>query len=50
MIQTAAGGLDVGLPPRRIGALMMVDDGVQAGQAGARGKEDGQQEGRLGLN
>jgi hypothetical protein len=44
MVQTSTGGLDVALPPMRVGTLMVVHRGVQAGQAGAGGEEQREEE------
>ena len=48
MTEAAAGGLDVGLGPVELHAVMVVQQGIQAGQAGAGQQEDCQQEERLG--
>jgi hypothetical protein len=48
MAEAAAGGFYVGLGPLEMGGTV-VDQGIQAGQAGAGGQEDCQQEERLGL-
>lgn len=49
VVETATGGLNVGLPSLGVGSVM-VDDGVQAGKAGTGGEENRQQEERLGLD
>jgi hypothetical protein len=46
--ETATGWLDVGLPALGVDSLVVVDHGVQAGQAGAGGKKGRQEEDRLG--
>jgi hypothetical protein len=43
VVETATGGLDVGLPSLGVGSVM-VDDSVQAGKAGTGGEENRQQE------
>ena len=48
MAEAPAGGLDVGLGPLERGSAVVVRQGIQAGQAGAGGQEDRQQEERLG--
>lgn len=50
VVETAAGSLDVGLRFSRVGALMVIDHGVQTGQAGAGSKKGRQEEERFGLN
>jgi hypothetical protein len=47
VVQTSTGGLDVALPPMRIGALVVVHHGVQAGQAGAGGEKNRQKQERI---
>jgi hypothetical protein len=49
VVETAAGSLDVGLRFPRLGALVVIDHGVQTGQAGAGGKKGRQEEEGLGL-
>jgi len=48
MAEAPAGRLDVGLGPLEMGRAVVVHQGVQAGQAGAGGQEDRQQEEGLG--
>jgi hypothetical protein len=50
MIQATAGRLDVGLPPLKLGSLVVVQERVQAGQARPGGRKDRQQEESLGLD
>lgn len=47
MAETAAGGLDVGLRPLALRAAVMICQGIEAGQTGARRQEDGEEEGRF---
>jgi len=48
MVEAPAGGLDVGLGSLELDTAMVVHQGIQAGQAGAGGQEDRQQEEGLG--
>jgi hypothetical protein len=47
VVEASAGGLDVRLGPAGVGALVVIYQGIQAGQAGAGRQEDCQQEDRL---
>jgi hypothetical protein len=48
MAEAPAGGLDVGLGTLELDAVVVVQQGIQAGQAGAGGQEDRQQKEGLG--
>jgi hypothetical protein len=50
VVITAACGLDVSLRPLGVDAPVVVDEGIQAGQARAGGEEDGQEKEGPGLN